>query len=196
MRDFWNHRYAEEGFAYGQLPNAYFKQELDKLPVGSILLPAEGEGRNAIYALKKGWHVHAFDFSPSAMIKALEFANDEKLPLQYEVSDVLSFSSDKTYDVLALCYAHFPANIRKEAHKHLLRYLKPNGTIIFEAFAKSQLGNLSGGPKNIDMLFSIEEIKKEFNGIAFNHLTETKVELNEGKYHQGEASVIRFTGKK
>lgn len=196
MKDFWNQRYAEQVFAYGQLPNAFFKQELDKLPVGSIVLPAEGEGRNAIYALKKGWDVHAFDFSPSAMKKALDFANEEHLPLQYEVSDVLSFSSDKTYDVLALCYAHFPANISKEAHNHLLRYLKPNGTIIFEAFAKSQLGNTSGGPKNLDMLFSIDEVKNEFEGIAFNHLVETEIVLNEGKYHQGDAAVIRFSGKK
>lgn len=196
MKDFWDRRYSEEDFAYGKLPNTFFKQQLDLLSTGSVLLPAEGEGRNAIYALKKGWEVHAFDFSPSAMKRALHFANDEKLTLQYEVADVLSFSSDKSYDVLALCYAHFPTNIRKNAHQHLLQFLKPNGTVIFEAFAKSQLKNPSGGPKNIDMLFSIDEVNNEFEGIVFNHLIETNVVLNEGKYHQGDAAVIRFTGKK
>jgi SAM-dependent methyltransferase len=196
MKDFWDQRYAEADFAYGQVPNAFFKEELDILPTGSVLLPAEGEGRNAVYALKKGWDVQAFDYSTSAMKKAMEFAHEKQLTLAYEVTDVLSFSSNKKYDALALCYAHFLTDIRKEAHQHLLQFLKPNGTVIFEAFAKSQLGNPSGGPKNLDMLFSIDEVKNEFEGIAFNHLIETEIVLNEGKYHQGDAAVLRFTGKK
>jgi len=196
MKDFWDQRYAEEDFAYGQLPNTFFKEKLDILHTGSVLLPAEGEGRNAVYALKKGWDVQAFDYSPTAKKKATNFASDKQLTLAYEVTDVLSYSTDKRYDVLALCYAHFPADIRKEAHQHLLQFLKPNGTVIFEAFAKSQLGNPSGGPKKIDMLFSIDEVKNEFEGIVFNHLIETNVVLNEGKYHKGDASIIRFTGKK
>ena len=51
MKDFWNERYDEESYAYGNSPNVFFKQQLDKLKVGSLLLPAEGEGRNAVYAL-------------------------------------------------------------------------------------------------------------------------------------------------
>ncbi|MET6990986.1 hypothetical protein [Sediminicola arcticus] len=47
MKDFWNKRFAEDSFAYGVIPNAFFKQEIDKLPLSSILLPAEGEGRKA-----------------------------------------------------------------------------------------------------------------------------------------------------
>ena len=67
MKEFWNERYAEPEFAYGVLPNDFFKNQLDKLKPGSILLVCEGEGRNAVYAAKNGWKVEAFDSSEQAM---------------------------------------------------------------------------------------------------------------------------------
>ncbi|MEP2239452.1 MAG: class I SAM-dependent methyltransferase [Maribacter sp.] len=196
MKDFWNERYDEESFAYGNAPNEFFKQQLDKLKVGSILLPAEGEGRNAVYALSKGWEVLAFDFSESAKTKAQQLAIKSGFNIEYQIIDALKFKSSKKFDVIAFCYAHFPVAIRKKANQHLLKSLKPNGHIIFEAFSKDQLGKSSGGPKNIDMLYAIDEVENEFKGINFEILEEKEIVLNEGIYHIGDASVIRFTGTK
>jgi len=67
----WNHRYADSECIYGTKPNDFFKQELDILVPGKILLPAEGEGRNAVYAAEKGWIVSAFDQSDESRKKAL-----------------------------------------------------------------------------------------------------------------------------
>ncbi len=195
MKDFWNKRYTEDAFAYGTLPNEYFKQELDKLVPGSLLLPAEGEGRNAIYAASKGWDVLAFDYSGAAQKKALQLAQKGGLSLDYQVADVLNFHSYKYFDVIGFCYAHFPVDIRAKAHLHIQKFLKPDGIVIFEAFSKKQLGKSSGGPKNEDMLFSIEEIHTEFKDLTFDYLEEEIVYLKEGEYHQGEASVIRFVGR-
>lgn len=194
MRDFWNKRYTEENYAYGRLPNQFFKEELDKLPVGSLLLPAEGEGRNAVYAAKKGWEVTAFDFSHSAKVKAEGLAKDQDAAISFYVTDVMEFSSEIKFDTIALSYAHFPVSIRMQAHKHLMQFLKPQGHIIFEAFSKEQLGKPSGGPKDIEMLFSTAEIEKEFPTLEFITLKEDLIELNEGEYHSGPASVVRFVG--
>ena len=38
--NFWNERYASEAYAYGILPNSFFKKQLDQLKPGKILLPA------------------------------------------------------------------------------------------------------------------------------------------------------------
>lgn len=196
MKDFWNNRYDEETYAYGASPNLFFKEQLDLLPIGSILLPAEGEGRNAIYALSKGWDVLAFDFSNAARKKAIRLAKNIGLNLDYQVVDVLNFDTDKKFDVLGLSYAHFPTSIRTKAYQSLLQFLKPNGKVIFEAFSKEQLGKPSGGPKFEEMLFSIDEVKNEFKGLEFQILEKKTIQLNEGLYHNGEASVIRFMGTK
>ena len=70
----WNDRYSKEEFAYGEEPNNYLKEQLTKLTVGRILFPAEGEGRNAVYAAKLGWTVSAFDISNEGKLKTLKLA--------------------------------------------------------------------------------------------------------------------------
>ncbi|NVM67000.1 hypothetical protein FHW88_005321 [Mucilaginibacter sp. SG538B] len=59
----WDQRYAEEEFAYGEQPNNFLQQQLSLLKPGKILFPAEGEGRNAVFAAGLGWAVSAFDIS-------------------------------------------------------------------------------------------------------------------------------------
>jgi len=61
--DRWNERYSKEEFAFGKQPNNYLKEQLEKINRGTILFPAEGEGRNAVFAAKLGWTVSAFDIS-------------------------------------------------------------------------------------------------------------------------------------
>ncbi len=61
--DRWNERYSKSDFAYGKLPNHFLKEQLEQLPVGSILFPAEGEGRNAVFAATVGWIASAFVIS-------------------------------------------------------------------------------------------------------------------------------------
>lgn len=198
MKEFWNERYKEEGFAYGIAPNDFFKNNIAFLDDKSkVLFPAEGEGRNAAFAAQNGFEVYAFDYSESAKNKALVFAEKNNVKINYSVFDVLQCNyQENSFDALVLIFAHFPKAIRSEAHKRLLIFLKPGGKIIFEAYSKEQLGNTSGGPKNVDMLFSEEEIKEEFPNIVFEQFEKKTIHLNEGKYHQGEASVIRFLAVK
>ncbi|MDP5230923.1 MAG: class I SAM-dependent methyltransferase, partial [Cellulophaga sp.] len=145
--DFWNDHYSKEEFIYGTQPNVFFKKQLEKLKIGNILFPAEGEGRNAVYAASLGWDVTAFDISERGQEKAYRLANIKNVAINYKISEVLAFETDQTFDVIVLSYAHFPAYMRKEANQYLLHFLRPGGRVIFEAFAKAQLGNTSGGPK-------------------------------------------------
>ncbi len=202
MKEFWNDRYSKEEFAYGKQPNNYLKEQLDKLRVGTILFPAEGEGRNAVYAAKLGWSVSAFDISIEGQKKALQLANANHVNIDYHVGELhtLDFQKEQ-FDAIALLYAHFPASSRASLHKTLDKYLRHGGVIIFEAFSKRHLdyntkNEKVGGPKDIALLFSIEEIKSDFPNYDVEALTEMEVELNEGLFHIGKGSVIRFVGRK
>jgi 2-polyprenyl-3-methyl-5-hydroxy-6-metoxy-1,4-benzoquinol methylase len=197
MKEFWNNRYAEKEYAYGTEPNQFLKENLGLLPKGKILFVAEGEGRNAVFAAQNGFDVYALDYSESAKVKSIQLANERGVTLYYDVLDVLQCSYPiDFFDAIVLIFAHFPAEIRKEAHLRIQSFLKPNGKILFEAFAKDQLNYNSGGPKESAMLFSEEEVKDEFNLVTFDFLTQEIVELNEGPYHQGKGSLIRFLATK
>jgi 2-polyprenyl-3-methyl-5-hydroxy-6-metoxy-1,4-benzoquinol methylase len=198
----WNDRYSNEEFAYGEEPNNFFKEQIEKLNAGNILLPAEGEGRNAVYAAKLGWEVAAFDISAEGKNKALKLAEANNVTIDYKVGalETLNYQSEQ-FDAIALIYAHFPAEIKSYLHKTLEIYLRKDGIIIFEAFSKKHLEYLAindkvGGPKDIESLFSIEEIKADFPNYEIIQLEETEIELNEGLFHNGKGSVIRFVGKK
>lgn len=201
-KDRWNERYSNKEFAYGDEPNKYLKNELDKLKAGTILFPAEGEGRNAVYAAKMGWNVFAFDISAEGKNKAMQLAVTNNVKIDYEVGelDSIHYGAEK-FDAIGLIYAHFPAAIKSRYHTILDKYLRKGGVVIFEAFSKKHLDYLQkdekvGGPKDIESLFSIEEIKVDFPNYDFEELEETEIELNEGLFHNGKGSVIRFVGRK
>ena len=200
--DRWNDRYSSEEFAYGTAPNNYLKEQLEKLKTGSILFPAEGEGRNAVFAAQLGWIVSAFDISAEGKNKALKLAEAKNVVIDYQVGELetLNYQAEQ-FDVIALIYAHFPAAIKSSIHQTLETYLRKDGYIIFEAFSKKHLEYLAindkvGGPKDIESLFSIEEIQSDFPDYEIIQLEEKEIELNEGLFHNGKGSVIRFVGKK
>ncbi|QEM02266.1 class I SAM-dependent methyltransferase [Mucilaginibacter rubeus] len=198
----WDQRYAEEEFAYGEQPNNFLQQQLSLLKPGKILFPAEGEGRNAVFAAGLGWAVSAFDISIEGQKKALKLAEKKQVAIDYRVGELQELNyTEEQFDVIALIYAHFPPNIKSFVHQTLDKYLNTGGLIIFEAFSKSHLDYLAkdekmGGPRDIESLFSLEEVKIDFNNYEILELLETEIHLNEGPYHSGQGSVIRFVGRK
>lgn len=202
MLEFWNDRYNEDDYAYGEEPNAFYKGQLSKLTPGKILLPAEGEGRNAVFAAKMGWDVIAFDQSESGKNKALGLAAQEKVKIDFSIDDLNHFDyHEESFDAVAMIYVHMPGQMRTKVHQKLFRMLKPGGTLILEGFNKEHLkfnseNPKAGGPKTIDLLFSYEELKSDFCDMEILFLEETVTHLNEGNYHVGESAVIRLIARK
>jgi hypothetical protein len=196
--DFWNDRYSSDEYVYGTEPNQFFKEQIQKInPSGRLLLPGEGEGRNAVFAAKLGWNVDAFDQSSVAKMKAETLAKLNNVKINYSNVDLGKFVPQKKfYDCAAIIFVHLPPEIRSGFHSKIIESLRPNGKIILELFSKNQFGKNSGGPQNLDMLSTIEEIKNDFKDLSIIVLREEDIFLNEGEKHSGEASVIRFVGKK
>ena len=101
MKTFWDERYSSEEYIYGKEPNEFFAEQIRRLGPGMILLPAEGEGRNAVYAAQIGWKVHAFDSSSVGAAKALDLAAEKNVNILYAISDIETFEpGDFKYDVI------------------------------------------------------------------------------------------------
>ncbi|MDE3145413.1 MAG: class I SAM-dependent methyltransferase [Bacteroidota bacterium] len=197
MKEIWDQRYDTDEYVYGIKSNSFFAEQLNKLSPGSIILPCEGEGRNAVFAASTGWKVIAFDQSTSGKTKALKLADENKVAIDYRICDALDFSvAENSIDVVAFIYAHFPETTRKKVHENAMKWLKPGGKIIIEAFNKNQLKNSSGGPKDISLLYSEEMLREDFSLLKIELLQSFEIELQEGNLHKGNADVIRFVGKK
>lgn len=201
-KNMWNERYMDNDFVYGKESNLFFKEWLQKFEPGYLLMPADGEGRNGVFAAQLGWEVTSFDLSEEGKLKALELAKENKVTIDYIVGDLEELQFNKeSFDAIGLIYAHFAAEKKTILHKKLNDYLKPGGLIIFEAFSKvhlpyNELDPKVGGPKDINMLFSTAEIEADFENYHILLLEEKEILLEEGKYHIGKGSVIRFVGRK
>lgn len=193
---FWNTRYQENETVYGTQPNLFFQRFIDGHKPGTILLPAEGEGRNALYAAKRGWQVDAFDFSEVAQEKAVDRAQKQKLKINYWVQDTGTFKAGKQYDAIALIYVHLPGTFRKAFHQEVYRSLKPGGFLVFEAFAKEQIRHSSGGPKDPALLYDAPSICGDFPFLHVLSCGQKEISLNEGNFHKGKAAVLQMTGQK
>ena len=199
---FWDKRYSEEAYTYGMAPNKYFKAKLDAMPTpGRLLLLAEGEGRNAVYAAEQGWQVSAVDFSRKAQEKALKLAAERGVSIDYQVANVQDYSFDANgpWDVIGLIYAHFPPALRARIHHKCVAALAPSGTLILESFNRRQMNRLSGGPKNIDLLYTKRLLEDDFEGqnsMKTLELYESTVFLQEGFGHEGLGDVVRLIGLK
>jgi SAM-dependent methyltransferase len=197
MRNFWDEKFSNQPNLYGNDPNLFFKEKLEEFQPGKLLLPGEGEGRNAIYAASKGWDVTAFDQSEIAKTHALAHAESLGLKIDYHVCDANTFlPSLEEYDLLALIYFHLPPALSRPIYQKILKALKPGGTLVIEGFGKNQLDYTSGGPKDIDMLYAMDELKGIFHQVQWIEEFDGVLTLQEGEGHLGEGHIIRLKGTK
>jgi SAM-dependent methyltransferase len=194
---FWNERYSQRDFVYGESPNVFFAEVLSSLKPGNIILPCDGEGRNAVFASTKGWNVHAFDLSEAGKLKADHLALKYGTVIQFQITDaLLATYPGNSADVVALIYTHLPPMVRKTLHQNIIKWLKPGGKVILETFCPEQLKNSSGGPKDINMLYTKEVLSSDFKDLSIELLDYAQIELSEGKFHEGPADVIRMIATK
>jgi len=192
MKEKWNQRYAAKDFVYGTEPNLFFKELIDKTKPGKLLLPAEGEGRNAVYAASMGWEVHAFDYSTVAVNKGLDFAKSKGVTINYFSGDFENFNTTEKFDLIALLYTHMEPRLKKLFLGNLHNFLKPEGKIIAEFFSKEQIHNNTGGPQDIDLLYSLDEVKTLFSFMKQDLAVQETIWLEEGLLHVGKSDVIRL----
>lgn len=196
MQQFWDQRYAENETVYGYEPTKFFKLFIDLHQPGSILLPAEGEGRNAVYAASKGWQVDAFDFSEVAQKKALGFAKSENIRINYDLKNIATFKTEKLYDAVGLIYVHLPVELRKKFHQEIYNSIKTGGFLVLEAFAKEQGQFESGGPRDPELLYDALSLCSDFPFLHLLSCEQKEIILNEGDYHKGKAAVLRIIGQR
>lgn len=163
---------------------------------GKALVPACGQGRDAVFLALMGLEVTAIDLSPVGLERTQALAKRHGVSVNTVEADLVEMDwTENQYDTIASIFAHLPQEHRADFHRNLVRALKPGGQILLEGFRAAQIHlqkeHNSGGPHDPTMLFNVQEIKTDFENaleVAFWPGTEI---LNEGPYHTGLAAVLR-----
>ena len=195
-KTFWNERYKNDDYLYGAEPNSFLAEHWNLLN-GPVLSISEGEGRNAVFLASHGLDVLGVDISTVALEKAKKLAKARGVEIKTKVADLATFKPEENYygSVVSIS-AHLPSKVRNKLYPLIERSLKPNGIIILESYSENQLLHNTGGPKNEDMLMTINKINREFPNFEPILLQEIEREVSEGEGHTGMASVVQFIGRK
>ncbi|WP_029933931.1 class I SAM-dependent methyltransferase [Thiomicrospira pelophila] len=194
----WNQKFNRQDYLYGTEPNDFLRSAAEQLsPNSKVLCIAEGEGRNAIFLAKLGHQVTAMDASEVGLNKAKQLAKKNGVSLKTLVADLADFEMGVSrWDAVIAIFCHLPPSLRKLVNQKIVTALKPNGLFIAEAYSKKQIEHDTGGPKDLNLLMDLNQVKSELTGLDWLLASEIKREIIEGAGHTGLGEAIQLIGIK
>jgi len=195
----WETRFTAPDYVFGTAPNAFLAAQKDLLPKqGRALAVSDGEGRNGVWLAEQGLDVLSTDFSPSAQAKARALAQSRGVTITTELVDLAQFKwPDAAFDVVIDIFTQFfgPEG-RAAKFAGIRRALKPGGLLLLEGYRPEQLAYGTGGPKEVENMYTRALLEREFASFKRIRIEEYDVEMHEGSAHGGMSAVIDLVGWK
>ena len=195
----WESRYRAPEYIFGRQPNYFLASCKALLPKsGKALAVADGEGRNGVWLAEQGLDVLSLDFSPAAQQKAAALAKERGVKMVIERGNVHSWNyPENAYDVVCDIFSQFssPAE-RASKWAGMKKALNPNGLLILMGYTPKQLQYGTGGPKEVENLYTRTMLEQGFGELRNMKIVEQELEMHEGTSHAGLSAVIGMTARK
>lgn len=193
----WDERYSAEDLPFGTEPNTFLAEEAGRLSGARVLCIAEGYGRNATWLAARGHRVTAMEQSSVGIAQGKRLAAERGVDVAFEQGDLADYDfGEARWDAIVSIFAHLPPELRADVHARVVRALAPSGLFILEAYTPAQLGFRTGGPKDVALLPTRDQLVRELDGLEFLVARELNREVNEGTRHVGMAAVVQVVARK
>jgi cyclopropane fatty-acyl-phospholipid synthase-like methyltransferase len=195
----WEARFAGPDYHFGTEPNAFLKSKAHLLRPGQKALSiADGEGRNGVFLAERGLDVVTMDFSPAAVAKARALAKERGVEIQAEQADLETWKWPVgEFDVVAAIFFQFCAPpLRTRVFDNIKQALKPGGLLLMEGYTAKQRQYKTGGPSEIENLYTRELLEESFADFSSVEIEEYDKEIYEGAGHGGMSALIDLVGRK
>jgi SAM-dependent methyltransferase len=198
-QDVWNQRYAVDEYIFGTEPSDILTRHAQYLKAGETALAiADGEGRNGVYLARQGLQVTSFDISPIGIAKAKRLAGQHQAALTILESDINTWDwqPDSFDAVVGIFFQFLDPVARAKIFAGIITTLKPGGRVFLRGYTPRQHHHKTGGPSEVENLYTPELLLKAFQGFEILHLEEQEVDLNEGPRHTGMSAFVDFIARK
>ncbi len=195
----WEQRFSVPDYVFGTEPNAFLKSQAAILPKsGTALAVADGEGRNGVWLAERGLDVLSIDWSPTGQAKTQALAKRRGVSLRTERVDVVQWQWPlAAFDVVAAIFIQFlTPQERTAVFASMCKALKPGGLLLLEGYRPEQLNYKTGGPSQVENLYTRALLEAEFGGLSEVAITEHDSLTSEGSGHVGMAALIDLVGRK
>ncbi|MEN5145797.1 SAM-dependent methyltransferase [Brevundimonas diminuta] len=198
-RAFWDARYADDAYRFGEAPNAFLARQVERLRPGlKVLSVADGEGRNGVWLAQQGLDVLTFDISPRAVEKAQALAAKRGVVLDAQIGGLDDWAwPEEAMDVVVGVFIQFvgPA-ARDRMFARMKAALKPGGLLLLEGYRPEQLVYGTGGPGVEENLYTDAVLRQAFADLQIERIDAYDAELNEGPGHSGVSALIDLIARK
>src|SRR6516162_1868299 len=193
----WEARFAPPDYAFGKEPNYFLKSCQKLLPrPGRVLAVADGEGRNGVWLAQQGLKVVSLDFSPTAQKKARARGRTASRADLRSGRPCLGISgADIRGGGRNIAQFSSPSD-RAVKWAGMRRAPKPGGLLIMMGYTPKQLEYGTGGPKQIEKLYTRVMLQDTFGDFGDLNIVEEELEIREGTLHAGMSAVIGLTGRR
>ena len=190
----WDDRYADTFAAYGTEPNDFLRAVADRIPDGPVLVIGAGEGRNAVYLAELGHEVTAVDQSAVGLGNAAKLAANRGVDLITSAADLADYDmGESAWAGIVSIWAHVPSTLRRQVHAAAVKALRPSGVLVEEAYSPAHLDLPGrGGPPLADMLVTVDDARRELDGLDLQLLQEVRRDVSEGREHEGPSSTVQI----
>ncbi len=194
----WQSRYGGQDYFYGTDPNDFLAEHAAAIPpLGAVLSLGEGEGRNAVFLAARGHSVTALDQSAVGLAKAARLAAQRAVTVELVEVDLGDYVFAPTaWAGIVSIWCHLPSALRELVHRDVVNALAPGGVFLLESYTPAQVARGTGGPRDLDLLPTLEVLRRELNGLEFEHAVECERVVLEGSGHRGLSSVVQVVGRK
>lgn len=168
----WNERYSQSDRLWIPDADPSLKEALIGIKPTNALDLGCGEGRNALYLARAGFHVTAVDFADVALERLQNVAHDEDLSIETVCEDMFTFlESPHQFDFVVLANIHPPRDRRLALYRSIQDVVAPGGRLYLIGHHVDSFG--VAGPPNKDLLIDEDEIQQAFG--QFSVVTLKKV---------------------
>lgn len=150
----WDERYRTADRLWSAGPNLFVEDRLKNHPPGRGLDLAGGEGRNAVWLVKRGWSMSLVDFSEEAISRASAHSDEVELIL----ADVLEWEPEGRFDLVLVAYLHLEPASFESVIRRSRDWLEPKGELFLIGHDLSNLEDGYGGPQYPELLWDLERI--------------------------------------
>lgn len=193
MLNVWDQRYDREDYLFGTRPSLFIERHAPKLASGSrILLPADGEGRNSVYLAGLGHKVTATDSSRVALQKARALAATQRVRVDVQLAPIQDYDWPvEAFDAVIGVFIQFaPPDQRTSMFEGMKRATRPGGLVMLHGYTPEQLNHRTGGPSQIENLYTEDLLKEAFRDFRIDVLVTYEAVLDEGEGHKGQSALV------
>ncbi len=165
----WDRRYRSRPSLWSDEPNPHLVDLDTALLPGRALELGAGEGHNALWLARRGWHTTAVDFSAVALQRAQTRADRDGLHVDWVLADLRAYQPPQAaFDLVVIANVHLAASDRDTVLRAAADVVAKGGHLFVVGHDLADANQGHGGPTDPELFYTPDRLRDALGGIPLS----------------------------